>query len=56
MFWRIFTLMLCQAVPALAAWFLGKDHTRWIMAVPAALAGSYLWITLDTMYGLQLLR
>ena len=56
MFGRFFLLVVCQAVPAAAAWSLGKDQGRVLLAVPAALAGSYLWITMDTMYGLRLLR
>ena len=56
MFWRIFSMILCQAVPALAAWLLGNGTFDPLYFVLAALVGSYLWIAMDTVRGLRVLR
>ena len=53
---RFFLLAVCQIVPATIAWSLGKGSARWLLSVPAALAGAYLWMAIDALYGARLLR
>ena len=56
MFGRFFLLVICQVIPAAIAWSLGKDGSRMLMSVPAALAGGYLWMAIDALYSARLLR
>ena len=58
MFWRVFSLVLCQVVPVLLVWLSGlaSGDTRWFLTLAAALGGVYLWFLLDIVYGLRLLR
>jgi len=57
MLWRAFTFLLCQALPALAVWFLGGagDYLS-VEVMVAALAGSYIWLSIDALRGMRLLR
>ena len=58
MFWRIVSLALCQAIPALLVWLSGFSlgPSRWLGVLLAAFAGGYVWVSLDIMQGLRLLR
>lgn len=50
-------MVLCQALPALAVWVLGNDGPfNLLWAVLAALTGSYVWIVLDAVRGMRVLR
>lgn len=55
MYWRLFSLMLCQAVAAGLGWYLAPPGERWPIAFASALGGGYLWFVLDTARGLRLL-
>ena len=56
MFWRFFSFLLFQAVPALAGWLWGGAEYRALAAIALALAGTYLWLLLDALRGVRLLR
>jgi two-component system phosphate regulon sensor histidine kinase PhoR len=56
MFWRIVTFILCQSLPALAVWLLDSGPERSLLSLLASLAGGCVWLTLDTLRGLRLLR
>jgi two-component system phosphate regulon sensor histidine kinase PhoR len=57
MLWRAFSFLLCQAVPALAIWLLnGKSNYLSAEMLLAALFGCYVWLVLDAMRGLRLLK
>ncbi len=56
MVWRIFSLFLCQFVPALAAWLLVEGDARIYEAIFFGLLGTYLWLLLDGMRIARLLR
>jgi len=55
MFWRLFSLVLCQAVSAGLGWYLASPHEEWLLGLAMALAGGYAWFTVDSMRGLRLL-
>jgi len=56
MFWRIFSFVLCQAVPAVAGWFLASTESRLVVSISLALLGAYLWLVLDAWRGVKLLQ
>lgn len=56
MYWRLFSLVICQAIAAGLAWFLAPKGSVWLWALGMALAGGYLWFVLDSLRGLRLLR
>ena len=56
MYWRLFSLVLCQAGAASFSWFLAPTGSEWQWAFVLALAGGYLWFALDSLRGLRLLR
>ena len=56
MVWRIFTLLLCQALVGALAWYLAPPELVWVEALAAALLGGYIWFLLDALRGTRLLR
>jgi len=56
MYWRLFSLVLCQAGAAGLAWFLVPQEGAWQWTLVMALAGGYLWFVVDSLRGLRLLR
>ncbi len=56
MYWRLFSLVLCQAGAASFAWFLAPTGSEWQWTFVLALSGGYLWFVLDSLRGLRLLR
>jgi two-component system phosphate regulon sensor histidine kinase PhoR len=56
MFWRLVSFLLCQALAALAVWFLDSGPQRLTLAVLAALAACYVWLVLDALRAWRLLR
>ena len=56
MLWRIVSFLLCQALPALAAWiFFSGSGEREVLALLSALAGCYVWWLLDALRGRRIL-
>ncbi len=55
MFWRLFSLALCQAVAAGLGWYLAPRGEEWQIGLSMALLGGYLWFVLDSARGLRLL-
>jgi len=57
MFCRVVTFLLCQVLLALAVWLVGgsSNHLNLDIAL-AALAGTYVWLAVDAMRGMRLLR
>jgi len=55
MFWRLFSLVLCQLVAAGLGWYLASARDEWLMALAMALLGGYVWFVLDSIRGLRLL-
>jgi two-component system phosphate regulon sensor histidine kinase PhoR len=56
MFWRIFSLLLCQAGTASVGWFIASTGDEWIFTLTMTLVGGYLWFVLDSLRGIRLLR
>lgn len=56
MYWRFFTLVLCQASAAGFAWFLAPKGQALQWTLGMALLGGYLWVVLDSVRGVRLLR
>ena len=56
MFWRFFSFVLCQALPALAAWSFVVPPYQLPATFMAALLGSYIWLLLDVLRGARLLE
>lgn len=56
MYWRLFSLVLCQAGAAGLAFFLAPTGQVWQWTLGMALAGGYLWFVLDSLRGIRLLR
>ncbi|MBI2749325.1 MAG: phosphate regulon sensor histidine kinase PhoR [Burkholderiales bacterium] len=55
MFWRLSSLVLCQAVAAALGWYLAPQHEEWLLGLAMALAGGYAWFVVDSARGLRLL-
>jgi two-component system phosphate regulon sensor histidine kinase PhoR len=57
MFWRVVTFLLCQVLLAVPVWFFAgsSNHLNLDIAL-AALAGTYIWLAIDAMRGMRLLR
>lgn len=55
MFWRLFSLVLCQSGAAGMGWFLAARGDEWKMGLAMALLGGYVWFVLDSARGLRLL-
>lgn len=56
MYWRLVSLVLCQAVAAAMGWWLAPPAEEWQFTLAMALVGGYLWFVLDSLRGLRLLR
>ncbi len=56
MIWRFISFVLCQAAPALAGWALAEPRYQIYAAFGLALLGSYVWLLLDLLRGVRLLR
>ncbi len=56
MLWRFFSFVLCQALPALAAWSFVTPQYRLAATFVSALLGSYVWLVLDVLRGVRLLE
>lgn len=56
MLWRLLTFVLCQALAAAAGWYLALTGDEWFGALILALVGGYVWLVLDAMRGMRLLR
>ncbi|QTN28540.1 phosphate regulon sensor histidine kinase PhoR [Rhodoferax sp. AJA081-3] len=56
MYWRFFTLVLCQASAAGFAWLLAPKGQALQWTLGMALLGGYLWVVLDSVRGVRLLR
>ncbi|WP_342617144.1 phosphate regulon sensor histidine kinase PhoR [Rhodoferax sp. GW822-FHT02A01] len=57
MLWRVFSFLVCQAIPALAVWFFnGSSKYLTAEVLVAALVGCYIWLLLDALRGLRLLK
>jgi two-component system phosphate regulon sensor histidine kinase PhoR len=55
MVWRFFSFLLCQAVPALAAWVFGDPENRVVESFSMAMLGGFVWFVLDALRGARLL-
>jgi len=55
MFWRLFSLVLCQLVAAGLGWYLASPRDEWPLALAMALVGGYAWFVVDSTRGLRLL-
>jgi two-component system phosphate regulon sensor histidine kinase PhoR len=56
MFWRLATLVLCQACAAAVGWYVAPAGDEWPLTLLLTLAGGYVWFVLDSIRGLRLLR
>jgi two-component system phosphate regulon sensor histidine kinase PhoR len=56
MFWRLVTLVLCQACAAGVGWYLAPASEEWKVTLAMTLAGGYIWFVVDSVRGLRLLR
>lgn len=56
MFWRVFSLLLIQACAAAFGWWLAAPQYRALEAAAFALMGTYVWLLLDALRGVRLLR
>lgn len=56
MFWRLVTLVLCQASAAGVGWYLAPASEEWQLTLAMTLAGGYIWFVMDSIRGLRLLR
>lgn len=56
MFWRLFSLALCQALTAGIGWYAASAGEEWLLALASALVGGYIWFVVDSVRGLRLLR
>ncbi len=56
MFWRISTLLVCQALAGALAWYLAKPEDSLVGGLFAMLVGGYIWFVLDAVRAGRLLR
>ena len=56
MFWRFFSLMLCQVVAAGVGWFTAPQGDELTATLGMTLVGGYLWFLVDAARGLRLVR
>lgn len=56
MFWRIFSLLLFQGGLATIGWWLAAPEHSLLEAAVFALLGTYVWLLLDALRGVKLLR
>lgn len=55
MIWRFVSFLLCQALPAVAVWFEVGEAYRLVGSLAAALAGSLVWLLVDTFRAMRVL-
>ena len=55
MIWRFFSYFLCQALPALVAWFVVSTEYRVFGSFAAAFSGALLWLLFDTIRATKVL-
>ena len=55
MYWRLFSLVLCQAGAAVMGWAIAPRGDEWKVVLVMTLLGGYLWFVLDSARGLRLL-
>jgi two-component system phosphate regulon sensor histidine kinase PhoR len=56
MLWRLFTLVVCQALAAGAGWYCAPVGDKWSFTLAMTLVGSYIWFVLDSVRGMRMLR
>ena len=56
MYWRLFSLVLCQAGVAGIGWLIAPKGEEWQITLAMTLLGGYLWFVLDSLRGVRLLR
>ena len=56
MFWRVFSFFLCQALAAALGWYLASHGSEVLEALVLAVLGGYVWLSLDALRGMRLLR
>lgn len=56
MFWRLLSLVLCQAGAACISWLTAPKGNEWLLILAMTLVGGYLWFVLDSLRGMRLLR
>lgn len=56
MFWRIVSLVLCQALAAGAGWYGASTGKEFPAALLMGLVGGYVWFVLDSARGVRLVR
>jgi two-component system phosphate regulon sensor histidine kinase PhoR len=56
MFWRVVSFLLCQALPALVLWVFHEGSNRAADALLAALVGCYVWLLIDALRSVRLLK
>ena len=55
MFWRLVTLVMCQACAAGIGWYLAPASEEWQLTLVMTLVGGYIWFVMDSVRGLRLL-
>ena len=56
MFWRVFSFFLCQALAAALGWYVASHGNEVLEALVLAVLGGYVWLSLDALRGMRLLR
>jgi two-component system phosphate regulon sensor histidine kinase PhoR len=56
MFWRLLSLVLCQAGAACIGWWAAPKGDEWLAILGMTLVGGYIWFVLDSLRGVRLLR
>ncbi len=56
MYWRLLSLVLCQAGAACIGWLIAPKGDEWQITLAMTLLGGYVWFVLDSVRGLRLLR
>lgn len=56
MFWRLVTLVLCQAGAAGVGWYVAPASEEWQLTLVMTLVGGYIWFVIDSLRGIRLLR
>ena len=56
MYWRLLSLVLCQAGAACIGWLIAPTGDEWQLTLAMGLVGGYLWFVLDSLRGVRLLR
>ena len=56
MYWRLLSLVFCQAGAACIGWWAAPKGDEWQTTLLMTLVGGYLWFVLDSLRGVRLLR